>query len=249
MLVASFSFSGLFLSALAETNSSLKPIVDKSAVINELAISSQKKIDRLAEQIEGKLQQFKAINKEIDGLQIYNQQMERQIENQALEMQRLSDSMDKVSVIERQIAPLMLRMIEGLRDFVALDVPFLKEERETRLTRLSHIMDRADVAVSEKFRRVLEAYQVEVDYGRTIESYTGLAEVNGNEQEVNFLRIGRVALLYQTRDRSSMGIWNKSSNQWEALDNEFRSQTIKGLRMAQKQLAPDMIVVPVPAAE
>jgi uncharacterized protein DUF3450 len=227
----------------------LKVVVDNSAVINESAIKSQQKVDRLADEIQSKLQQFKSVNKETDGLKIYNAQMNRQIENQLLEMTRLSESMDQVTVIERQITPLMLRMISGLEEFVKLDVPFLPEERQNRLTQLNEMMDRADVAVSEKFRRVLEAYQVEVDYGRTIESYAGNAEVNGQQQEVNYLRIGRVALVFQSRDKQNMGIWDDKAKEWKPLDSSYRSQISKGLRMAKKQLAPDMIIVPIAAAE
>ncbi len=227
----------------------LKVVVDNSAVINESAIKSQQKVDRLADEIQSKLQQFKSVNKETDGLKIYNAQMNRQIENQLLEMTRLSESMDQVTVIERQITPLMLRMISGLEEFVKLDVPFLPEERQNRLTQLNQMMDRADVAVSEKFRRVLEAYQVEVDYGRTIEAYAGNAEVNGQQQEVNYLRIGRVALVFQTRDKQNMGIWDEKAREWKPLDSSYRSQISKGLRMAKKQLAPDMIIVPIAAAE
>ena len=226
----------------------LKVVVDNSAVINESAIKSQQKVDRLADEIQSKLQQFKSVNKETDGLKIYNAQMNRQIENQLLEMTRLSESMDQVTVIERQITPLMLRMISGLEEFVKLDVPFLPEERQNRLTQLNEMMDRADVAVSEKFRRVLEAYQVEVDYGRTIESYAGNAEVNGQQQEVNYLRIGRVALVFQSRDKQNMGIWDDKAKEWKPLDSSYRSQISKGLRMAKKQLAPDMIIVPIAAA-
>lgn len=227
----------------------LKTVVDNSAVINQSAIESQKKVDRLADEIQSKLQQFKSVNKETDGLKIYNAQMSRQIENQLLEMTRLSESMDQVTVIERQITPLMLRMISGLEEFVSLDVPFLPDERADRLKQLNEMMDRADVAVSEKFRRVLEAYQVEVDYGRTIESYAGNAEVNGKQQEVNYLRIGRVALVFQSRDKQNMGIWDQKDKQWKPLDSDYRSQISKGLRMAQKQLAPDMIIVPIAAAQ
>ncbi len=227
----------------------LKVVVDNSAVINESAIKSQQKVDRLADEIQSKLQRFKSVNKETDGLKIYNAQMNRQIENQLLEMTRLSESMDQVTVIERQITPLMLRMISGLEEFVKLDVPFLPEERQNRLTQLNEMMDRADVAVSEKFRRVLEAYQVEVDYGRTIESYAGNAEVNGQQQEVNYLRIGRVALVFQSRDKQNMGIWDDKAKEWKPLDSSYRSQISKGLRMAKKQLAPDMIIVPIAAAE
>lgn len=226
----------------------LKTVVANSAEINQSAAKSQMKVDRLAEQIQGKLQQFKAVNKEIEGLQVYNAQMTRQIENQLIEMDHLAGSIDQVTVIERQITPLMLRMIAGLEEFVSLDMPFLPEERQKRLSGLNEMMDRADVAVSEKFRRVLEAYQVEVDYGRTIESYAGNANVDGSEQEVNYLRIGRVALVFQSRDKKNMGIWDQTNKQWNPLDNDYRTQVTKGLRMAQKQLAPDMIIVPITTA-
>lgn len=243
---------GLIISLNVQTNNSevpLEPVINKSSKINQSAQNSQKKIDRLADTIDSKLQQFKSINKETDGLVVYNKQMDRQIQNQLLEMQKINDSIDKVSVIERQITPLMLRMIKGIEDFVSLDVPFLPEERQNRLKLLGEMMDRADVAVSEKFRRILEAYQVEVDYGRTIEAYTGTADINGSEQDVNFLRIGRVALVYQTRDKSIMAAWNQDSGKWEALGSEYRNRISNGIRMAKKQKAPDMIVVPIVAAK
>ena len=160
-------------------------------------------------------------------------------------MADLNAAIDEVSVIERQITPLMMNMIDGLAQFVALDVPFLPEERAQRVTGLRAMMDRADVAPSEKFRRVMEAFQVEMDYGRTLEAYQGLHIIDGQERDVEFLRLGRTALIYQTRDASSQGVWNKQTRQWEALDSSYRTQITKGLRMAKKQLAPDLLMLPV----
>jgi len=242
------SVAMLILTSTSIIADELNVVVKKSAQINQSAILSQKKIDRLAEQTQDKLQAFKSVNKETDGLKVYNAQMTRQIENQLLEMQRLADSMDHVTVIERQITPLMLRMIAGLEEFIKLDVPFLPEERSKRLSSLTAMMDRADIAVSEKFRRVLEAYQVEVEYGHTIESYSANAKVDGQEQEVNYLRIGRIALVLQSRDKQNMRVWDQKYKLWKPLDSSYKTQVNKGLRMAQKQLAPDMIVMPVPVA-
>ncbi|MDQ7050201.1 MAG: DUF3450 domain-containing protein [Enterobacterales bacterium] len=227
----------------------LKEAVKGGSIISQSAINSQKKIDQLAGQIQDKFIQFKMISKEADGLKVFNIQMKRQIKSQIKELKRLDDAMDQVTIIERQITPLMLRMIDGLKEFVSLDVPFLEEERVKRIQRLRSMMDRADVTVSEKFRRVLEAYQVEVDYGRTIEAYSGNAVVEGKEQQVNFLRIGRVAFIYQTRDHNKMGLWDQKARAWVSLGSEYRTQIIKGLRMAKKQLAPDMLIVPVSAPE
>ena len=160
-------------------------------------------------------------------------------------MADLNAAIDEVSVIERQITPLMIRMIDGLEQFVQLDVPFLPKERAERIASLKSMMDRADVAASEKFRRVMEAYQVEMDYGRTMEAYTGIHEINGQERDVEFLRLGRTALIYQTRDAGTQGVWNKQTRQWEELDSSYRTQVTKALRMAKKQLAPDLLMLPV----
>ena len=236
------SISGVLL---AQEDPAMKEILKQSKAINTSAASSQQKIDKIADQIDAKLQQFKTLNKEIDGLNIYNNQLQKQINNQTVEMQNLNDSIDEVSVIERQITPLMMNMITGLEQFVALDVPFLPEERQTRLAQLRSMMDRADVAPSEKFRRVMEAFQVEMDYGRTLEAYSGVQLINGQEREVEFLRLGRTALVYQTRDGSVQGVWNKESRTWDILDSSYRTQITKGLRMAKKQLAPDLLMLPV----
>jgi len=230
---------------LAQDDEVLKPVVDEAAKINESAAKSQEKINGITDQIDSKLQQFKTLMKEIEGLEVYNTQLRKQINNQEQEMADLNAAIDEVSVVERQITPLMMRMIDGLEQFVELDVPFLPEERANRVADLRAMMDRADVAASEKFRRVMEAYQVEMDYGRTMEAYSGIHSINGQERDVEFLRLGRTALIYQTRDASMQGVWNKQTRQWEELDSSYRTQITKGLRMAKKQLAPDLLMLPV----
>ncbi|MCF2948281.1 DUF3450 domain-containing protein [Paraglaciecola aquimarina] len=231
--------------SLAQEGKFLEPAVNKATEINQSAVKSQEKINKITDQIGDKLQQFKAINKETTGLDVYNGQLAKQIDNQMQEMADLNAAIDDVSVIERQITPLMMRMITGLEQFVSLDVPFLPKERAKRVEDLKNMMDRADIAPSEKFRRVMEAYQVEMDYGRTLEAYSGLHTIDGQERDVDFLRVGRTALIYQTRDASLQGSWNKKAGEWQALPSSYRTQVTKGLRMAKKQLAPDLLMLPV----
>ncbi|WP_372762626.1 DUF3450 domain-containing protein [Pseudoalteromonas sp.] len=247
--VKPFIFAGIVAASAAVQANELQTVIDKSSEINQSAAQSQKKIDKIADSIQGRLQQFKALNKEIEGLAVYNAQLNKQLDNQLEEMQSLNQSMDQVSIIERQITPLMLRMITGLEQFVALDMPFLTAERSKRLASLSNMMDRADITTSEKFRRVLEAYQIEVDYGRTIEAYSSLLEVAGKEREVDFLRIGRLELIYLTRDGKQAGSWDQATKSFHPLPDSSISQINKGLRIARKQLAPDMLTLPVHAAE
>lgn len=239
------SFHAAALQNDAQAGSKLDDVVKVGQEINQSAAQSQQKIDNIADKIQTKLQQFKAVNKEIDGLEVYNGQMQKQIDNQLAELVQLAESIEQVSVIERQISPLMARMIDTLAVFVELDVPFLPDERSQRITQLKSMMERADIATSEKFRRVLEAYQVEVDYGRTIESYSDVLTLDNQEMDVEFLRIGRVAFIYQTRDGKRSGLWNQDNNSWQTLDASYRTDINKAMRIARKQLAPDLVVVPL----
>lgn len=246
VLATTMAFSQV---GIAQEDDYLKPVVKVASDINESAAGSQQKINTITDKIDSKIQQFKTINKETDGLRVYNSQLDKQIKSQMEEMAALNKSIDEVSVIERQITPLMIRMIDGLEQFVALDVPFLPEERSKRIADLREMMDRADVSPSEKFRRVMEAYQVEMDYGRTMEAYSGLLAVDGQERDVDFLRVGRSILVYQTRDASLQGVWDKETKQWEPLSSSYRTQVTKGLRMAKKQMAPDLLMLPVAITE
>ena len=114
-------------------------------------------------------------------------------------------------MIERQITPLMLRMIDGLEQFVSLDLPFLLDERNERIDRLREMMDRADVAVSEQFSQVLRAFQIENEYGRTMETYADTINIDGVDRKADVLKVGRVALVFQTPDGTETGMWNKES--------------------------------------
>jgi hypothetical protein len=142
----------------------------------------------------------------------------------------------------------MLRMIDAIETFVALDLPFLIEERTERIAELRKLMTRADVTDAEKYRQIMEAYQIENEYGRTIESYRGVVELGGRETTVDFLRFGRIALVYQSLDQADSGVWNQETRSWDPLDSSYRSAIRQGLRIARKQAAPDLIRLPLPAA-
>jgi hypothetical protein len=140
-------------------------------------------------------------------------------------------------------------MIDGLEQFVALDVPFLAEERNSRVANLTTVLERADVTAAEKFRVVMEAWQIENDYGRTIEAYTDELVIDGNTREVDVLRIGRVALLYQTPDGQLSGSWDTQSGGWVEVDSSYRNAIRNGIRLARNQIGPDLLLLPISAPQ
>jgi hypothetical protein len=227
----------------------LNDIYQVAGQLNQQARQSQARIDALTDETRQLLSEYKTVLKEIEGLRVYNSQLERQIANQEREMSQLSSSIEEVTVIERQITPLMMRMIDGLEQFVRLDLPFLPEERNRRIDSLREMMDRADVTVSEKFSQILRAFQIENDYGRTMEAYGTNITLDGAVRKVDVLKVGRIALVYQSPDGELTGFYNPRTAQWENLPNSYVTPIRNGIRMARQQLSVDLLPLPIQGPE
>ena len=240
LLATSLAFS--MPTAFANETSDVLQQVEQSQKASQL---SQKKINKLADSQLTLLQQFKVELKTLEGLQVYNAQLAEQVDSQQQQIASLDQSIDQVTHVERQIVPLMIKMIDSLHAFVELDLPFNREERAERIQFLTETLKRADVSVSEKMRQVLEAYQVEIEYGNLIEAYRDTINIDNTDMEVDILRIGRTAMYYQSLDKEKSGIYNKQSRKWIALDSQYKNDIRNAIRIARKQLSPDLLNLPL----
>jgi hypothetical protein len=227
----------------AQAGTSLSGVVAASDQWMVAQVDSQKRVDKLADEKQSLADDYRNTLRESDSLKLYIDQLKAQLKSQQDEMDSIRGEQRNIAQTNIEILPLMQDMLATLGQFVDLDMPFLLDERHERIKKLNDMMPRADVTVSEKFRRIVEAYQVEIDYGRTIESYT--ASLNG--KDVAFLRVGRVGLLYQTPDGKETGYWDRTKKDWVA-DNSYADGVHEGLKVARKQTAPDLLIVPVQAA-
>lgn len=225
----------------------LEDSLQKQETIDTSAANTQAKIDTLADQTASDLQDYRIASQRLESLIIYNQQMERLIDSQEKEIASIQKQTAEIDNIETGALPLMLKMTETLDQLLTADTPFLKEERQDRVANLRTLIDRADVTAGEKYRRIMEAYQVEVEYGRTIEAYRGELVIDNEARTVDFLRIGRVGLYYQTLDGNESGRWNNSRSAWELLGSSYRTSVRDGLRIARKQTPPELLTLPVNA--
>lgn len=251
LIVAASSI--FMMGAVATVNAApeqvLKTTLKTAQTSNVQSARSQEQVNRISEETQSLLTEYLTVTQQTDRLRVYNEQLEKLIRDQEEEKISIRQQLEDVEVVEKEILPLMIRMVASLERFVELDLPFLLQERRDRVAELKDMLDRADVTVSEKYRRVMEAYVTETDYGRTIEAYRGTLEIEGGERTVDFLRVGRVLLAYQTTDREQTGFWNKTTNQWESLPDEYRGAIADGLRIARKQAAPELMKLPVSAPE
>ncbi|GJM10991.1 MAG: DUF3450 domain-containing protein [Lysobacteraceae bacterium] len=225
----------------------LDTTVQAEVQINEDAARSQTNVDTLSDQTEELLSEYRAVLRETESLQVYNTQLERVVANQRLEMDSIETQLGELEDTNRGVVPLLIEMIDMLGQIVENDLPFQLEERLERVATLEDLIDRADITTSEKYRRVMEAYQVEMEYGRNPYAYQD--QLPGTTRQVNFLRVGRTLLLYQTLDGETTGWYNPMSRTFEQLGDEYGSSVTQALRIARNQAAPDLVRLPVVAAE
>lgn len=234
----------------AAQQNSLTPLLEQGQNRQQINVESQQGIDQLAQARQEVVAQRQQSERELEGLNIYNELMQRQIQTQNTEMVRLEQSIAEVAVIERQIVPLLMRMLDSLEQFIELDIPFLLEERRSRVSGLRDLIERADVTASEKARRVFEAYQIENDYGRTIEAYRGKLELENGSFDVDYLRVGRVALMYQQLGSTGLGYYNPKLKRFDTLPpGDYQRALKQSLQVARQEVAPALIQVPLALTE
>lgn len=211
------------------------------------AAASQQRVDQLADDSKKALESYRATLYKIQQLQLYLKELNAQAEAQTQEKVSLQQQLLAVAGTQEDIVPLMLRMVDTLEKFIALDKPFLAEERAERIDRLKEALRDPQTGIGERFRRVLEAYQVEAGYGRALESWKGDLKLGEGVRAVDFLKLGRVALYYLSLDDEEAGWWDPSQKKWVALDGRVHADLRRAIRTAREEAAPELLWLPVPA--
>lgn len=235
--------------ALLNTSSAETTPLD-SAVETKLqaqndVVKSQDKVDALVNQTKDLVQEYHDAIRKTDSLGTYNGQLSKLIKQQKVSLNSIKRQLDNVEETQRNIVPLMIKMIDTLEKFVELDLPFLIQERQQRVADLKSVMDRPDVALPDKYRRIMQAYQIEMEYGRTIEAYSDTVNIENKEYTVDVLRVGRLLISFQTLDGKMSGLWNKESKAWEKVSSEYDRSIKQGIQIAKKQAPPELIKLPI----
>lgn len=174
----------------------------------------------------------------------YNTFIEGQLQAQQQQIASLEQQINDLDAVALDFPPMLQRMFDELVQFVESDVPFLQQERRERIARLRDLMNQVETSNSEKFRRLLEAYQIEMEYGRTMDFYR---ESLSDGRPAEFVRLGRVSLMYRAADGET-GYWDNQQKTW-VVDRQFDRAIERALRMAKEEEAADLITPPVPAPQ
>ena len=229
---------------IAEVN--MENVLEVGRENQTLSANSQDKIDQTERQTDKIVNEYKVVNKQVEGLKLYNEQKRIQIQAQLDLMDKLDEQLVQVVVMQRQIPPLAEKMLDTLETFINLDTPFRSEERKARVDLVRSSLAKPKVTASEQVRQVLEAYNIEAEYGRKIDTYEDKLT---DGTVVNILVIGRIGMFYQTKDERTSGRWDNETGTWEELPGSYRKPIRDGIRMAKKLAPTDMLLMPVVKGE
>lgn len=223
----------------------LQDIFELSAEGTRVAQASQNRVEALSDEAQAMLADYRSEIRTVEDLRAYNVQKEREIASQRRDIATLTSSIERATMIDRQILPLISNMIGVLEDFVAADKPFKLDERLDAINFLKDNLDDSNISTSEKFRLAFEAYQAENNYGREMGARDGEITLNSVVLGGKLLNVGRVALFFQTTDQSITAHWNPATKGWEELDSSYTSGIAQALKIAEGQMAPDLVRIPL----
>jgi hypothetical protein len=229
--------------AFAQFSSAL----NESEATAKEAKASQQRVEQLDDQTTQLVNEYRANLKQLEAATRYNASLNRNITAQQRQLERLRLDIENVSGLQRAMQPLMEDMLATLGDVVEADLPFNLDERRDRVSRLNKVMGDPTMSAAQRYRLIVEAYQIENEYGRTIGSYEGSIDDDGTLRTGEFLRVGRIALIFKTADDSVLKIYDKDQKAYVDLNKSYVPDVRLGLRMAKEQTAPALLPVPVKA--
>lgn len=245
MNIKTASLPLLFAVATLGTNANtLEHAQDIQKKTNNASISSQKKVDASAERALDLQVEIEQIRLEIKNLTVYRNHLSSLVKSQNNEMDSLEQQIKGVNSTRQGVVPLMYDMIDGLRELVASGSPIKLNVRQERVARLDSMMSRADVSDAEKYRRILDAYQIELDYGTMLEAYQGEINVGTETIQADIFHLGRISIVARSIDKNKYWSWDGSSNSWVDIDGSLTTEIDKAFNLVE-QKSTSMVTLPV----
>ena len=248
MLAASpFAAMGFLAQAGAQD---IEPALEASQQAVAGTRESQERIDEIDSRIQALLGDYRANLRQLEQLNRYNASQERQVAAQRQEIESLTEDINNIASLQRAVQPLMQDMVDSLAEVVEADLPFLLDERRARIDRLRGLMEDPASSPAQRYRMIIEAHQIEAEYGRTIEGYRSDIQTEERMYEnVDVLRIGRFVLIFKTDNDEVLKRFDPETRRWVDLDKSFMPDVKTAMRVAREQIPPELLYVPVRAPQ
>jgi len=160
-------------------------------------------------------------------------------------LDEVNREIDEIARMATQLLPFLKETRQRLEVMVESSLPFLPDERYTRLKNLGRILDDANVTVCEKFRKIMEALSIEAEYGNTVEIYQGKISIDGKNILVDIFRLGRLSLFFQSLDQKETGYFNPLTSRWHLLPHKYNRDIGSAFEIGAKRRSADLLNLPL----
>ncbi|MGX9459723.1 DUF3450 domain-containing protein [Shewanella sp. A14] len=235
-------------------------IISSTAMANPVALEQSNRLEKTITQHAADTQQAVAtshlnavqleteitsLQAELKELEVYKAHLNSMIQSQSEELESFDVQLEEIVETKKGVVPLMYSMLEWLEQHIATDKPIRINARHERINKLTAMMPRADISDAEKFRRILETYQIELEYGYKLGSYNAVMTLDEQKRQTEQLYLGRTALVARSVDRQHYWSWSNTNRHWQPLDINVGLYIDKAFDVANKQTAPRLLTLPV----
>ncbi|HQQ73687.1 MAG TPA: DUF3450 domain-containing protein [Pseudomonadales bacterium] len=245
LLVAILCAALLGSVALSVNAATLEDNIKAMQATNAEAGAAQKNIANLQSETQAMVDEYKRLTQTVDYQDQYTQEITDRLAVQNKDLASLREQLASRQITQQRIVPLMRSMGDALEQFVALDLPFHQEERLARVIKVKQQLSSSSIALQDKYRVLLEAFQQELEFGRGIEAWRGELKLGEEKLTVEYLRLGRTAFYFQSMDGERSGYWDRTDKQWVEVPREYGEDIKHGLRIARNQQAPQLLALPM----
>ncbi|TVP43276.1 MAG: DUF3450 domain-containing protein [Halomonas sp.] len=214
----------------------------QSVEAQQIQAALQEQIDAADEQTRAQLEELRRLERDTRQLQADNASLTARLADEAERQHRLDTALNTLEETRAALPLIEQNMAAQLTHWIERDLPFLREER---LARVERQPDEQGENTIERISGLLEAWRVELDYGRDIDSWRGRLRQEERTREVDFLRIGRIGFYYLTPDGRQGGVWSAEEGEWQPLADNYLREVRNGLRIAEDQRAPELLTLPL----
>lgn len=205
---------------------------------------TQEQINNLADAADNAEREYLAVREQIESQRVFIAQQNVFLRSQENELAGLQSQLERVGNIEVDLAPMMLEMFNALEDFIGSDLPFRMDQRTQRLDNIRDVLGQANVSPAEKYRLLLNAFEIESAYGRSLNSYSEEVMVDGVPQEANILQIGRVAMIRSVG--GDLAIMTHDNQTWRPVPSSMANNVQRAFRIANEVTTPEVFEAPLP---
>jgi hypothetical protein len=244
------AFLLLFLISLCVSWAGTEPdkvekVTKKVSKTMDICLDTQKKEDAWAGEKAKLMARYRSLKANKEYLEKVKLKTEKTLTVQKALVDETERKIKEAARIREELQTYLESVVTRLEESIKKDLAFLSKERSVRLTSIKQTLEQPDRTGAEKYRRVMEALQIETGYGNTVEVYQETIEFVEQKTLMDILRVGRLSVFCQTPDGKVVGHFDRETEKWVSLPSKYRRDINKAVEMARRERTIELVKLPI----